>query len=726
VSTEAAVATTTVLTDDDSLEARLMEDLSSLQESSDTDDCSKPKAIPTSTVVNPYAKKSSLVASSTKTSVSFSTDATSQSTTTQTNDGLSDVVMEASDDSPTVPDVPMPDFVPTRRDSVPCDPVRVGDKVLNLHSGYIPKRVVPTSCSEFIRDNEMHYDPDRDVDAFYNGPRAHDQVNPLPYRAHFGRYTWKVHAQPSDQSFTSLRLAILELWEVFLEADPTFVIYPWTEDDAREPGHALNKPSQCPYITRDLLIYFQKALPRASGGTYYIGVRFGSQYSPSELKARTAEFFSMSQNQTRVGSWLKSLQHDNTVEIGWLLGSTYSMSLERLAAEIHTRSNGALEIGCRWHAIGLKHYNPNLPDSQRFKAIHIEVKAEQQSAAIRFMGALFSKSRTKNFVMNTTMRFIPIMSLVSSVNVEAKVAHARERQGLFLHQLRQTKVFTIGSLDFKSNKIGNQSLRDLILKLKVDGPDSPQLYFSCDMQVDGGVLVTFLEKHNSIGHHKSQNLLAYLRYTNPPEYHDHITSCFMASAYAPADDVAWDANTQTVITPAEAVVLENIEEVTTADPFGYDEELRSKVIIDIDMSKLEEISTSSPLVRTRNLDDDSISTIRSVRKKTRFDESTKPPNTSTTPSPRPPRVATRSRSPSPISFRVSQSQPNARDDGSHHSEITMESRLSTLEQDSRASRNDMSSVKSDVREIFKLLQSLTQSNLASAQSNESSGAGRSS
>jgi hypothetical protein len=706
--------TTTDFDDDDSLEQRLQQ---SIDELSAEGEQVQPSLA--STIRNPYRKSppnSVPPLDSQPTSVlpatNMVTDSQSQPHSTLTNhptpmDTSTNMDVEATptlapDILPMATEVEEPLAPALQLPTVMEDVVATGTAsplMNNDNTEYVPPRVRRPTRTEFIQENEWLYDPDADEDAQYNGPNAHPKVAPSPERHTTGRYTWKVHALPSDNSFASLKAAILELWEVFLASDPSFVIYPWTES-VNDPTKALTSTNQCPSITRDLLAYFHKGYPRSSGGSYYIGVRMGYQLSYADMKTATAEFFSTSVNKTRVGYWYRPLQHDKPVEIGWLLGSTPSMSLERLTAEIYTRSNGKVEIGCRWKAIAMKTYIPDMPDHLRFKAIHIEVKAEQQSAATRFFGALFSKSRTKNFVMNTTLRFIPLISAVTKHADVVKVSHCRDRQGIFLHQLKQSYTFHVQSLDFKSHRLGNQSLRDLIMKLRVDSPTSKQLFHSCDLMLDGSVSLTFLGKHESIGFQKSHNLLAYLRFTNPPEYHDAITECFMDSAYADADDAVWDPQNHTVLTSVD-VIISDIEEGKEDDAFGYSPEL-DKVVVEVDKTQLDNVSTASSNPR-RNLDDDSITTFRSAYKKTRFSESTKPPAQDNLPVTRPQRTTTRPpRTPT--------------DDISTHSELTTDSRLSALEAQSVTNNTYFA-------KIFTILQRVEQNQLASAQSQENSGAG---
>ena len=101
-----------------------------------------------------------------------------------------------------------------------------------------------------------------------------------------------------------------------------------------------------------------------------------------------------------------------TRSLKWV-GSTSYMSCEKLAAEISRRSNGKVVVGCRWKYIQTDKDWSRLPELQRIKAIHIEVKTEQATLVERYLSSLFSKKRCTDRVFNTPMRLVPLLSSVS-------------------------------------------------------------------------------------------------------------------------------------------------------------------------------------------------------------------------------------------------------------------------------------------------------------------------
>lgn len=496
----------------------------------------------------------------------------------------------------------------------------------------------------------------------YIGTSAGNRILPSPQSEHYGRYTWRVHAPASDSPILSLVAAIKEIWEVLLAADPTLVIYPWAEQAASNPSKAMFNPDLCPKTTRDLLPYFHKAFPRLKGGTFYIQVRMGHTVAPSELHRATAHFFDLPDNKYRVGYWYRSLQYDSTVEIGWLLGSTSTMSPERLAAEVLFRSHGKLEIGCRWHMISLQSFNPDLPQNLRFKAMHIEVKESQQKSAWKYLCSLFSSSRTSDYVYGTYMRLVPLIGSCSQPDTVAKCARLRERQGVFSLQVKSTRVFTLNNIDFRSPRLDSYSMRDLIMKIKTRDGSGRNLFISCDYQrFDQSVVMTFLNKHSTEAYSVSQNLLAFLRFTNPVSYTAGINHGFIPDEVDRARDVEWDPVNQCVLTAAD-VQMDDFEDSLLDDDFAFDESIKQKILLDMRDFQAQ----SNNVTRAREegpREDDSVSTFRSTKKARRET----PPNDD---------ASTNTNSTPQTSGSRSSVTRGAR---SSHSDISMDSRVLVIE-----------------------------------------------
>ena len=541
------------------------------------------------------------------------------------------------------------------------------------------------------------------------GPPPKPVIIPQPVRPYYGRFTWRIQTLPSDSSTDALIAGIQEVWEVLLATDPSLVIYPWIEEFAEDSSKCLTAINSCPRMTNELLEYFDSAYPRPLGGLHYINVRMGYGTNIPDLRRASAHFFDLSTNRYRVGFWYKGLQHDNTAEVGWLLGSTPFMSPDRIAEDIYQRSKGKLQVGCRWHMIAIKGSTGNLPEAQRVRAIHIEVKKEQLASATKYLGSLFSKHRVLDPVIGTPMRLVPLVRAVSQPLTQSLCAYARQRQGVFLHVLRNNRVYTLGSIDFRSPRMGNKSIRDLIMTIPSNSDPSRNLFLSCDKQPDGATVLTFLSKNQEEAYSRAQNLLAYLRFTNPPTYWQTITDAFSPSEQARASDVTWDPVTKSIVTQAD-LQLEALEDATDDDLFGYDTAIAQTFVIDTSAVKQGSIPKSS----NSTDDDDSLPSFRSLTDRlvdSTPDMNPKPsarPRTSTT------QRQTRTRSPPPNTTTTGTANTmNTNDDLSLQSEITLESMASRI-----------SVIENSVSQLVAMLVNNNIQTLASAQDRERPGAGR--
>ena len=623
----------------------------------------KPAPTPPSTVVNPY--------------IGITSRRLSSSTPTSARVVNSSIAVGE-----------LPVVTPVINQLVPSPPP---DKNANVRAEAMEIERVDNASNQtndlMIVENQTNYRLEADV---YDGPTANPPSVPFPPRQVFGRYTWRVHARTSDNPASALRSAILEIWEQLYATDPTLVIYPWAEASGSDPDNALTSPPTCPQSTKDILVFFNKAFPRPSGGTYYVEVRMGHDMDVKDLRRASAGFFGLDLNKNRIGYWYKALQHENPVEVGWLLGSSLSMSVDRLAAEILHRSGGQVEVGCRFHAIALKKYNPDLSLKDRYRAIHIEVKKEQQGAATQYLTTLFSSSRTSDFVMGFPMRFVPVISRATTPRSEQKCGRLRIRHGCFLSEIRNSRSWTIENVAFRSSRLNDQSLRDLILNIRVSTDATKQLFIACEPQDDGGTVFTFFESFTDEAYNRIHNLLAFLRFTNPT-IADGITQGFSRSAQKDANNVIWDPETQTMSTP-EDVAIAAVEDDLDNLFSGSDPDARRRFYMD-----LEGVTFPSPeagIDCTQRPSDDSVSTFQS--KRIRFEDQLTDPTTITPPQ----------RSSSRITARSHTRQPRGvsrfREDGSIESEVTLESamsRISQLEGNVVAMRNNVSIVRTDFSEF---------------------------
>ena len=171
-----------------------------------------------------------------------------------------------------------------------------------------------SSLGRFFQENQVVPNLQNPADV-YNGPSLPPPVIPEPHCPYFGRYIWKNFIPKLSSPFPTLVRSIQEVWDALHESDPSLIIYPWREDAARNPSLALHRVDDCPTTKEVLARYFQKAFPKAEGGSFHIGVCMGHDLSERQLRQKSSEFFTTT-NRDRLGFWYRGLQHDEVTEVG--------------------------------------------------------------------------------------------------------------------------------------------------------------------------------------------------------------------------------------------------------------------------------------------------------------------------------------------------------------------------------------------------------------------------
>lgn len=238
-------------------------------------------------------------------------------------------------------------------------------------------------------------------------------------------------------------------------------------------------------------------------------------------------------------------------------------------------------------------------------------------------------------------------------------------------------------------------------------------FVACEPQFDGATVLSFFQGNADEAYNRIHNLLAFLRFTNPPEFHLGITNSFSASAQEAASHVVWDPDSKMVITQADMLVQDIVVDDAALDGFlGCDPELQRRFIMDLRGLKPDDESsaTKRPAPDDDDDDDDSVSTFKSGNISAQ--SSKKPRSIPAVPDGKPAAVSQPTR-PS----RVAKSKKQ--DDVSMQSEITLESAVSRISQ----LEDNVLAMRSEFREVHSLLRNIAQSHSASAPSHENTGAG---
>ena len=189
-----------------------------------------------------------------------------------------------------------------------------------------------------------------------------------PLRKNAVRYDLQLRVPPTDpaQALDALKGVLLSVWKILKEADKKLVLYPWSNSEESRNLPGLTKIDEMPGTLSGIQAYFDRAFPRKQGGVIYVSVFLGHDRSFKDMMSDYRWWF-LGQG---FGWYVKALQCEKSIVIGWLLYSTIDMDKEMLASEILKATGVKVGLGYRTISVSSKE---TLRKEQVVKAIHIEI-----------------------------------------------------------------------------------------------------------------------------------------------------------------------------------------------------------------------------------------------------------------------------------------------------------------------------------------------------------------
>jgi hypothetical protein len=385
-----------------------------------------------------------------------------------------------------------------------------------------PAASASASASAAVDDD----DDDGDAQSAATVKRRH--TSPVyPPRAYQSRYDWKLKVQPSTKPVEALREALVTMFDQIKNEDKqNLVIYPWKTDSAiNAKTKRIMKSSDIPKGVDDLQKFFDRAYPRTKGGDIYVSVYLGHKKSFHIIHGELNWWL----REMNFGFYLKALQVERTIGIGWLLFSTLTMDVDALAPAILAATS--VDVGLRWGVINTGR-NADIPADQRVRALHIEVDAKYHSLDRAQLLHLYSSSRTKDFPLDIRMRLVPEFGELVNKDAQTKVERLRNRQAAFTHHVAKVETWEIASLDFHDSVLDGKSLRDFIMEIHSKEHPHLSLFHSVDKKWRGSSHVfTVLPQLEVEARAMIAGLMTYLKFTaGSSEKHDHILKFFTVGA----------------------------------------------------------------------------------------------------------------------------------------------------------------------------------------------------
>ena len=284
------------------------------------------------------------------------------------------------------------------------------------------------------------------------------------------------------------KLVLKDVWTKLKETDPRLVIYPWSKESAKVPG--LTKVEELPDKVPAIQEFFDRAFPRKAGGTMYVSVFLGHD-KPFQDMHSELDWWLVGQG---YGWYLKALQCEKSVVIGWLLFSTIDMDREVLAEEI--RQLTGVEVGLRFRTISVKTRSA-LSKEQMVAAIHVEVDEQQLYEGRASVQDLYRATWVEGFPLDMKMRLCPPIQDLTDPASLAKLERLRLRQAAFLANVEKTINYELGSLDYVDPQLDNWTLRRMIMSIQDN--DGVRVFVSVDKHFLGkGHVFQYTSKYSSL------------------------------------------------------------------------------------------------------------------------------------------------------------------------------------------------------------------------------------
>jgi hypothetical protein len=398
-------------------------------------------------------------------------------------------------------------------------------------------------------------DPDSDAT---EKKRTHIPFNRTPLRLFQVRYDWKVNYPPSDAPVEALREGLQALFDMIKNEDDQAIIYPW--ESTNTSNRRIKTSDDIPGTVGDLKDFFFKAIPRKTGGPAYVSVFLG-HVKPFRSIHENIDYWLKDE---KFGFYLKALQVERVLGIGWLLYSTSQMEIQTLKTAIENMTG--VSTGIRWRMISTGKFG-KVEKDQQVNALHIEIEAGDMASMERdAIAKMYSSTRTNGFPLGIRMRLVPEYFALLNTVAQVGSTRLRSRQAAFLQNVGVATTWEIANLDYKDQRI-DKSLRDYLMDMPSSEFPHLQLFHSIDKQWRGlGYNIAFLPQVETEARTRISGLLPFLLHAvDNPEFHEPIKKFFSQGAIERAETAYWDAKRGCVVSEQDLAVEEMAEGTTDAD-----------------------------------------------------------------------------------------------------------------------------------------------------------------
>ena len=489
-------------------------------------------------------------------------------------------------------------------------------------------------------------------------------------RKHLERFDLRVFVPESDNPVGTLKDTLTGILLQLQQADPAVAFCPYRMEDKELP--LVTKLSNFPTDVSGMMSYFPGVTPSPKGRTNYCKILVAHTKSWESIKMNVSWWLQTEGH----GIWQRVIQHENVDCMGWLMYSHRNIDLKYLKEEIHSQTD--IEVGLRYRVVRTGEYSKmKVSADQLVRAVHIEVARHDLAKAEKHIRDAYAAD-SQDFPGGIRMRLIPEYSNYLNPKSKAKIKHLAAKQLAWINNVRTARTWEIMSLDLPSRENG-KSIRQMIMEIPTPGKTTKMFHSMGEAYQGMGIILNFTPQQESEGRMMVAGLLPYLKW----KHGEWVEKFFSDAAVVRAQSAEWDEENQMVISETDRALddLANIDDdldLTT-------EAERTSVVFE-----------NAPTGGRKNVpvpeDDDSVSTFRTAAKRrTQSSQSTD-------------KSQQHSFSPGfngeQFNTDTSQKTPRRnRDDATHASSLSWNSKVTTMEAEINTVRSDVSQMQTSVASV---------------------------
>ena len=340
-------------------------------------------------------------------------------------------------------------------------------------------------------------------------------------RAHFTFLQLTVNVSASKKGTDAMRENFCQVLTTLREADDSVILTHFKTDPEQLDNdlytcftkHTIDDPTNLPTSITAIGKYFHGAKPKSDGGAIWTQLRIAHNTQIETIIADTE--YDLKESQSHIS--VQVIQHHSVAQLGFLKNMHPDIDVDLLTEFLNVTMRtmhrpNQVHFGLRVKVPydGMKR-TPAKKGVRRLQAIHIEVKAEEKSAASQIIKLILaSDAFHKRYTCD--VRLIPLFDRNSSPHTQEKIKRCILQHGQFCQCVEFLPCDSIDHLDQRNTKL-KKTLRELILSL----PDSHFINIDLNWRRDG-YYILYPKKYAEPARDRIAHLGTYLH----RKYGDHI------------------------------------------------------------------------------------------------------------------------------------------------------------------------------------------------------------